>query len=404
MSCPDIYLGPSYGEAPPDPYWTNAAISPTTTSLTQGVPVSIQVTVRNHGTDQAPPTLLELFWSDPTTGFAADYGRLIGAHTFQEATEGHPVADPIPGATLIPPVDGEQSAPFAWTPGVDALGTNGGHVCLLGRVEMVQAPGGGCTQQTYSLPPPTDPRSAIRNVHVYAPPPPPPEPEPSPGNAGFAMNFAFAATNILWKLADTKLTVRALDPHSEKDQRQLQGLVADRAVHDLLAKRRLRFAVPETLAVGMGRERARIPLSALVGKYRRKVEVPRLQLTGPVEPKVVEYVLDRGVKLTETRGRPTDLYLVPGEMQQTLLQVRPGKDEHAVYAVAVEHSGADGTPIGGLTVLFVPPYLGFERLVPSKGFSRLQRSTPSTKVGRSTPSTKVGRATPPTKRGRGKRG
>lgn len=353
MSCPDLYLGPSHDQAPPNPYWTNPAISPTTTSMTVGTGITIHVTARNHGTDAAPPTLVELFWSDPTTGFPAVASRLIGSYIFQDTNI---PPDAILGATSIPPADGEATVPFAWTPTAEAAGTNGGHVCLLARLSMASPPAGGCEQQIYTNSPTTDPRSAIHNVHVYA--------AKSAVGAGSdeAMGFAFAATNTLPHLADTKLSVRVLDPKLADHRRRLQLVMSQRAIHDTLAKRQLKFAVPNGLLVGQGRECVQLPAAMLRNAGRGvQTPLPRVQRTGPVSAQLLSRLLNPGTKLAEPKARAIDLNLLPGEIRQTLVQVAPARVDNAVYAVEVEHRGADDTPIGGLTILFVPAHRGWDR-------------------------------------------
>ncbi len=84
MSCPYIYIGPDSTQAPPNPFWTNSAIVPPSQDLVVGVTVSINVTVQNTG-DTSPPSTLELYWSDPTTGFQAVnlIGRVGDTSTWQ---------------------------------------------------------------------------------------------------------------------------------------------------------------------------------------------------------------------------------------------------------------------------------------------------------------------------------
>lgn len=362
MSCPDLYLGPSYDQAPPAPFWTNPAIAPATTSMTVGTGVTIHVTARNHGTDVAPPTLIELFWSDPTTGFPAVASRLIGDYTFQVANV---PPDAIPGATSIPPADGEATVPFGWTPTAEAAGTNDGHVCLLARLSMSTPPAGGCAQQIYSNSPATDSRSAIRNIHVYAA-----KAKPDT-DANAPMGFAFAVTNTLQHLADTRLAVRALDPKVAAHRQRLKLIVADRAVHDALAQRSLRFALPNALLVGQGRERVQLPVAALAGDGRVvKTSLPRLQRTGPLPAALLGHLLNPGTKLTEPKARAAEVNLLPGEVQQAIVQIAPTRAENAVYAIEVEHRGADDSPIGGLTILFVPPHLGWDRALDREPLAR----------------------------------
>jgi hypothetical protein len=87
-SCPGLYLGARQEEPRPDPYWTNPAIRPIASqSDTQDVAgvidaldpsfsQTIKVTVKN----QEPfdiQGILDLYWSDPSTGCGPDPTRLI---------------------------------------------------------------------------------------------------------------------------------------------------------------------------------------------------------------------------------------------------------------------------------------------------------------------------------------
>ncbi len=356
MTCPDIYLGPDRANAPPTPFWTNPAIIPPTTSLTEGLPYVIQVVARNHGTDDSPETHLELYWSDPTTGFMAVAARKIGEVNLV-----------VPGGISIPPTDGQIAQNFSWTPDSTATGTNGGHVCLLARMENISAPSNpSCSQQFYGPDPTVDPLSAIRNVHVYAPPPPPPAPDGGGDGGGFKkfMAFAFAATNTLHGTAKTRLTVRHLNP--EKDEKNLRWLAADPAIHRGLGGRCLKFAEPKTVLVGEGRERIIVPRRVwdARGKDKRLIEMSpdkyRLSHLGPLSTNYIEHLLAPRTK-PEDAGKPMDVELLPGEMRHTMVLVEPAEKDGVAHVIEVEHTGPKGEPIGGLTLVFVPPCGWFER-------------------------------------------
>jgi hypothetical protein len=347
MTCPDIYIGNSRSEAPPNPFWQNPAIDPPSTTMTEGDSVSIAVTVRNHGTQDSPDTKLQLYWSDPTTGFAAVAGRKIGEFDFSQ----------IDAAITFPASDGVASHNFAWT--VTGSTVNGGHVCLLARVRNNSAPADmACSQEIFGSDPTTDKLQGIRNIHVNemamfrADPS-----DPDRGDDGKFMQFAFAATNTLLDTEDTQLTVRVLDP--SKDREALQTLVSDRLVDRALRRRRLKFAVPNALLVAPGRERVLVPNFLALGKDPREGRpapcAPRLSRTGPLSLRRFKHLVAPGEKAAEAK-KPIDLKLLPGEMRQTIVQIeRSGKDK-AVYAVEVRHESAKGKPIGGLTILFVPPH------------------------------------------------
>jgi hypothetical protein len=354
MTCPNLYIGNSLAEAPPTPFWQNPAIDPASTDMTEGVPVTIPVTVRNAGTDDSPDIRLQLYWSNPTTGFMALMSRQIGQ-------EDYPT---VPGMTTFPAEDGFVTHTFNWNPTNEAATTNGGHVCLLARVRMLSDPpdtDGVCEQQIYGADPTTDPLQGIRNIHVYEASMMMAEPGfPGGGDDGNDMRFmqfAFAATNILRDTEDTRLTVRVLDPG--KDRKALKQLVADRLVDRTLRSRRLKFAVPDALLVGAGRERVVVPRFLSLGRETKvglaQACAPRLSRTGPLSKRRLAHVLAPGEKMMDVK-KPIDMKLLPGEMRQTVVQIERNGKDRAVYAVEVRHESAKGKPIGGLTILFVPPH------------------------------------------------
>ncbi|HEY6079020.1 MAG TPA: CARDB domain-containing protein [Polyangiaceae bacterium] len=341
MTCPDLYIGASRAAAPPSPFWTNPAIAPPSTNLEQGVAVTINVSVRNHGSDDSPATTLQLFYSDPQTGFST-IGQIGSNQTIT-----------VLGATTLPVADGIVTTPFGWTPPAAATLPNGGHVCLLARVRMQTDPpdseGINCVQEIYGANPPTDKLQGIRNIHVYAP-------AGAKKGRRKAMQFAFGAMNNLPDTDKTVLQVKLLDP--QQDIEALEALADDAVVDQALRARRLKFAVPNALLVGTGRERVQNTRFRAYLKAAAGTELPcppRLSRTGPIAGDVLPHLMAPGTKLADAQGA-LQLSLNPGEISQTIVQVEPCKRDDAVYAVQISHAGADGRPIGGLTILFVPPH------------------------------------------------
>lgn len=338
MSCPSLYLGPGRFAPPLPAEYGNPAIGLTSYTLTVNVPVFASVTVNNHGTDDSPSSLVELYWSDPTTGFPALAARQIGN-----------ASAVVPGATAIPggQDDGVWAPNFSWTPDNTVLATNGGHVCLLARVSNNVAPGGACSQQTYdSSSPATDPLSAIHNVQIVT---------PSGGGGGGKkrMAFAFAATNTLRNLDDTKIEVHPLDP--ARDREQLERLVGQRAVDNLLAKRCVKFATPRDVQLVEGRERV------IVDPRSRHVErgaIARIGTLGPIDIRTAARLTAQGKKPVPVKAA-SDLKLVFGESRQMILSVETNGEASEAYGVEVRHTGADGRDIGGLVFVFVSPHRYF---------------------------------------------
>ena len=336
MSCPQIYLGTGrFSPVPPlSPEYANDSIQPPSYFLTSGVPITVPVTVYNHGTDGAPRTLLELFYADPSTGFIPV--GTVGTHTF--------LLNDIPGGLTLPPSEGSVPFSFVWMP------TTVGHFCLLARLSNLDAPAGACLSQTYGSDPAIDPLSGIHNVQIIAPPPPPKAAPHRPRS----MWFAFAASNTLRDQEDTKLTVQVLDPM--KDRAKLEALVSQPGIDRILSRRRLRFSVPNGVHVAEGRERVIVPQAALHPKPESRICIPRIGRLGQLAAEVAPHLILPGSRLMDAAHGTIDMRLLPGEQRQTLVQVEPGDHDHAVYAVEVSHSGADGRVIGGLVLLFVPPH------------------------------------------------
>lgn len=349
MDCPDLYIGPDRNNAPPTPFWQNSAIQPPSTQLIVGVPVTIPVTVRNSGSLDSPVTTLQLYYADPQTGFTP-VGQIE-----------NDVNIVVPGVTTFPAADGEFKHTFIWNPPAKATDTNGGHVCLLARVRMQTEPPSSddnpCPQEIHGSDPTTDKLQGVRNVFVHAPPPPPPPSTQGAGSEeGGFMQFGFGAMNTLPDLTETRLQVKVLDPARDRDA--LRALVADPQVDLALRPRGVRFAMPDAVRVGLGRERV------MNRHYRRILQgappelgaASRLSKTGPVGAAELARWLAPGTRLADAKG-PIPLDLMPGEVAQGFVQVLPVRGhDRAAYAVQIAHAGADGRVIGGITVVFVPPH------------------------------------------------
>lgn len=358
-NCPDLYIGNSRAEAPSSPVWQNPAIAAPVTSMTSGLSYDIPVTVRNAGLATSPSSRLELHYADPSTGFVP-IGQIHINNT--DPAAGSDAGNPgnavitIAGHEELSGTDGATEVTYRWTPPLAVTLPNGGHVCLLARVRMLSAPPDEphepCAQEIYTATPQTDKLQGIRNIHVY---------DPSSagesaggaggGGAGEFMQFAFAATNTLPHIDETLLEVRLLDP--KKHRKELVQLVADPMVDRALRQRRLKFGVPDALRIAEGRERIlnRHSYKGIVNPCAHK----RLSRTGPVSEAELKHLLSPGKKLEDV-AKPLAFPLKPGETQQTILQVKPCKGDDKVYAVQVGHATKDGKPIGGLTILFVPPH------------------------------------------------
>ena len=347
MSCPDIYINPTYWTTPHTPEYANTAIDVgpggITFSQNPGDPPRIlQVTVRNHGTDDSPSSRLELFWANPGTGFT-----LMGQIDISKFVV-------VPGGDGIS-TDGSSTENFSFDPYAAGVGTtNGGHVCLLAQVQNESSPTLPCMPQGHEAPSAaaTDARSAIRNIHVDAPPPAPKH-APPPGGHGKGMSFAFSAADPSPREEESRLEIRALDP--VKDRERLRRLMADPAVFHALACRRGRFAMPEAVLAAEGIERVVLPRPVVVLRnlYEAPRNLPRMGNLGPLSSATATRLLPSRAKFAEAK-EPLALRLAPCEIRQMMVHVVPSGEDH-FYAVSVEHCGAKDRAIGGLTMIFVPP-------------------------------------------------
>ena len=168
------------------------------------------------------------------------------------------------------------------------------------------------------------------------------------------MAFAFAAANMQRDVEKTFLEVRALDPG--KDRESLEHLVALRALHLTLARRKLKFAVPKSVHIGEGRERILYRREQFEDSAQDKI--PRMR-TGEINGDVMHRLLTPGSKLADvTKGR-VDIDLLFGEARQMIIQVEPSSRDQVAYVVEVNHTSEDGRNIGGLVCIFIPPYEPF---------------------------------------------
>lgn len=342
MTCPNIYLGTGrFGAGPLPGEYGNDSIILASYNVTQSATVFGQLRVNNHGTDNSPATTVELYWSDPATNFAAVFSQRI----FQLTNV------IVPGAT-----GGGVQGEFIqnWSYAFPTVG----HFCLLARLENSSPPSGaGCVQQAYNeLSPPTDPQSAIHNINVIAPPPPPPSPGGGGGGAGAGgrMGFAFAAVNMQRDVEKTFIEVDVLDPG--KDKAKLQHLVSIPGIYRALAQRHVKFAEPNGVQLGEGRER-------ILYRHEHFAKenptcAPRMRVRGEVDAATIKRMLVPGSKLADIKGKH-ELDLLYGEARQTFIQVEPCGKEHAAYAVEVTHKAENGRIIGGLVCIFVPPHKFF---------------------------------------------
>lgn len=368
--CDGLYLGAPIGQPRPNPFWTNPAIKPNadqfdiddidvagySDELDPALTQHIRVIV-NNSQDYPIGALVELYWSDPTTGFFADSSRIIEYVRATTTDPGQPIANiTVGGATAAG--HGSNVANFTWVPYLDdpgAAAINGGHVCLLARVSHNEAPqpgGGACGGNMYdAASPTTDYRSAIHNIILVA------------GGAGATkkMKFAFAATNPFSQAVGTRLSVRALTP--EKSKPALEQLLAPARNYRFAAQGR-QFGVPNALGVALGHERvlarqARPTFTntqRMLSLSRKGVpprtplwHAPRLGHTGVLTEERDLFL--RGSKHPE--GERQSLDLLPHEIRQAVVAIEPSS--HAdLFAFEVVHETTEPHPrlIGGITFIY----------------------------------------------------
>lgn len=82
------------------------------------------------------------------------------------------------------------------------------------------------------------------------------------------------------------------------------------------------------------------------------IPLPRLGNLGPLESDRAQRLLAPGSRFEEVeKGIP--IHLTHGESRQIILEVIAQEADGHVYVVEVEHTSADGKPVGGLTFVFV---------------------------------------------------
>jgi hypothetical protein len=347
--CNGLYLGARQGQPRPDPFWTNPAIKPIASQLdSDDIPgvadtldpnftQTIKVTVSNQA-GYVIPGILDLYWSDPTTGFLADPTRLIETQ--------YPV---LAAADVLGGIDATSASIFNWEPWTtDAPSTNGGHVCLLARISHNPAPtpGGGDCGGGFpdDASPSTDFRSAIHNIILA-----------SGGWHMKKLSFAFAATNPLPKAVGTKLTVKPLLP--ERNPRELDRLLAP-AQNYAFAARGNRFGVPGHIGVAIGQERALArPIRLMSGgaaaeksRLRHPLwRVPRLGFTGVLSQEIEDIL--RVPECKHAEHQRLDLHGF--EIRQAIVTLEPGEGAD-LFAFEVIHETTEPKPqlLGGLTFIY----------------------------------------------------
>jgi hypothetical protein len=351
----DLYLGApnSRTSTPPNPVWENPSIISSTYTFVENTTYSLTVQLQNHDTVAGcAGAEVDLYWTDPTTGFVLQAANLIGA-----------TAGSIGTATAIPPADASSNFAFTWTPGSDAAGTNGGHVCLAAIAGCNSADCGEVVP--YRTPPNQTPdlsnvQVAIHNVQVNmpapgAPPPPsggghghgPPPPAMSPGSGP----FFFGATNSGQVAGITRITARAYDPANASDRYNLVQLASLPSVVAAFGPK-AKFGVPEQVHLGLGPEALLLRQDGKGGG--------RLGFTGPVSQEFAkDLVRGRWNKGAGRKGSTQEIDLLPYQVQQVGVSVVPGHEDATLYAVHIAHEllvkGKKPLYIGGLTVIFVAP-------------------------------------------------
>lgn len=351
----DLYLGaPNSRTTPPNPIWENPSIISSTYTFTEGTAYALTVQLQNHDTVAGcSGAEVDLYWTDPTTGFLLQNANLIGA-----------VLGSIGTATNLPPADASSNFAFDWTPPAAAAGTNGGHVCLAAVAGCNSADCGEVVP--YRTPPNQTPdinnvQVAIHNVQVNPPapgppPPPPPHGKPGGGNPPPAMSpgsgpFFFGATNPGKIAGITRVTARAYDPSNRRDQYSLVQLSSLPSVVAAFGPRP-KFGLPEQVRLALG------PESLLVrgdGKGGG-----RLGFTGPqAEDFAHDIVRGRWAKASGAKAAEQEIDLLGGQVQQAGVSVVPRHQDGSLYAIQIGHDllvkGKKPINLGGLTVIFAAP-------------------------------------------------
>lgn len=349
----DLYLGApnSRASTPPTPVWENPSIISPTYTFTQGTAYGLTVQLQNHdingGCSMAE---VDLYWTDPTTGFLLNAANLIGS-----------LIGSIGLATAVPPADASSNFGYTWTPDVAASGTNGGHVCL---VAVTGCNSSDCTAANEQIPcrPPnpatlSSPLVALHNVQVNPPAPGAPQPPGGGGNPPPAMSpgsgpFFFGATNAGHVSGMTRITARAYDPADRHDRASLVQLASLPSVVSAFGPRP-KFGVPAQVLLALG------PESVLVrgdGKGNA-----RLGFTGPVAHDFAhDLVKGKWIRGATHKGTTQEIELHSRQVQQVGVSVVPKHDDGSLYGVHIAHDlivkGKKPVQLGGLTVVFAAPH------------------------------------------------
>jgi hypothetical protein len=344
----DLYLGPlnSRSGSPPNPFWTNPSITcptaPGYVFTADGTSYPINVMLQNHDLMYgAMGATVELFWADPTTGFAL-------TNSIGTVTQGIANATPV--------TDANNTYTFNWAPNAAVSSDNGGHVCLAAVASVNEPP--NCVEPPPQMPPAqavvTSPQVAIHNVQVNAPGGPMPPPPPGPGGMRhrFPWPFFFGATNAGSLNGRTRLVARAYSPQVEADRDRLWELAFHPGVRSV-AGRCLKFGTPASVHLATGIE------SILIPALGSKGTASRLSHTGPVHPDLADHLVKRDwVKSTSNHTAVKEVELFSRQSQQAAVWVEPHGEDGHLYAVEISHEllRDAGPPIvlGGLTVVFVP--------------------------------------------------
>jgi hypothetical protein len=334
--CNGLYLGSAQGVARTYDFWANPAIDPgASNDLDPNFMQTIQVTVGNQATYQVPSTL-DLYWSDPTTGFHADPARMIGTDT--------PLCPPHNSLTGT---DSQTVVAYSWLPGATAAGTNGGHVCLLALTSHNPAPvpGGGDCGGGYpdAAAPTTDFRTAIHNIQLVV-----------GGAHRKSLHFGFAATNPFRVEVGTKLCVRPLTP--EHHAQEFERLLAPQRNYAFV-ECGTRFGNPSHIGLVLGPERILAqPYKTVFAdkgdeRYHRHplLRSPRLGFTGPLTNEVE--VMLRGPNQRYEECLHFDL--LPFEVRQAIVTVEPSEGPD-LFAFQVIHETTEPKPrlLGGINFIY----------------------------------------------------
>lgn len=325
-----LYFGPDDSETfcvkPHEANYSNVGVDPASYTVTQGVPVDINVRVQNHGDTEAVDCQIDLYWSVPTTGFLPELDKRIGTWTSSIA----PRAD-------FDPFDGSFEATVSYAMPVV------GHFCLLGQVKCDSL--GLYPDNSFGAA--RDPQQAIHNVEVIAPVI---SPKPS------KISFIFQATNPLREAVATRLVANPIDPAKNPDF--IKRLVAGRGVYKF-ARKGTQFHMPAQVNLGIGVERIvrRVARTSIAGRKLIQAE-KSLQFghIGVVPTSTANHLFaDKSQHHADTRERELDL--LPWESRQAIVQLTPTNHDGGLHAIEIHHETKEANPrnLGGLVVIYRQP-------------------------------------------------